>query len=245
MDRDELIRPKDAMRLLQVTNQTLINWEQRGLLTSIRTKGGQRRYRKADLIARISSDSTTANSSSVSPTDNSTKRVKVAYCRVSSPSQRQDLERQIEFFRTSYPHHIIISDVGSGINFKRKGFNALLDQAIRGHIEEVVVTHRDRLCRFGFDFFERIVQQYSKGQIVVLDKRETSPEKELLDDLLSIITVFSSRLYGLRSHKLKNQIKERAFCQARESSIRRTSSTKRPQTKERAIQEISNKVKEL
>ncbi len=238
MDQDELIRPKDAMRLLQVTNQTLINWEQRGLLTSIRTKGGQRRYRRADLIARIASDSTTANSTSVSPTDNSIKRVKVAYCRVSSPSQRQDLERQIEFFRTSYPHHIIVSDIGSGINFKRKGFNALLDQAIRGDIEEVMVTHRDRLCRFGFDFFERIIQQYSKGQIVVLDKGETSPEKELLDDLLSIITVFSSRLYGLRSHKLKNQIKEKAFCQARKSSIRH-------QPKERAIQEISNKLQKL
>jgi putative resolvase len=238
MDRDELIRPKDAMRLLQVTNQTLINWEQRGLLTSIRTKGGQRRYRKADLIARISSDSTTANSSSVSPTDNSTKRVKVAYCRVSSPSQRQDLERQIEFFRTAYPNHLIVSDIGSGINFKRKGFNSLLDQAIRGDIEEIMVTHRDRLCRFGFDFFERIVQQYSKGQVVVLDKGETSPEKELLDDLLSIITVFSSRLYGLRSHKLKNQIKEKAICQVRKS-------TKRHQPKERAIQEISNKLQKL
>ncbi len=244
MDQDELIRPKDAMRILHVTNQTLINWEQRGLISSIRTKGGQRRYRKADLVARSASYPTTANSTP-NQSDKPNKRVKVAYCRVSSPSQRQDLEKQIEFFRTTYPNHLIVSDIGSGINFKRKGFNALLDQAIRGDIQEIVVTHRDRLCRFGFDFFERIIQQYSKGQIVVLNKGETSPEKELLDDLLSIITVFSSRLYGLRSHKLKNQIKEKAICQARESSTRRTSPTKRPQTKERAIQEISNKIQEL
>ena len=239
--RDELIRPKDAMRLLQVTNQTLINWEQRGLLSSIRTKGGQRRYRRADLIARISPLSESSNPSpDSSREDSKPSRRKIAYCRVSSPSQRQDLERQIEFFRTAYPNHLIVSDIGSGINFKRKGFNSLLDQAIGGHIEEVVVTHRDRLCRFGFDFFERIIQDYSKGQVVVLHQGETSPEKELLDDLLSIITVFSSRLYGLRSHKLKTQIKERALCQARE-----TTRNSHPQSKERAIREISNKVQKL
>ncbi len=203
---DDLLNPKQATKLLGVTIQTLVNWERSGTLASVRTNGGHRRYRRADILARGRASQT----STEPPATVNTQKKRIAYCRVSSPSQRQDLERQIEFFRNRYPHHEIISDIGSGINFKRKGFNSLLDQAIRGNIEELVVTHRDRLCRFGFEFFERIIQQYSNGKIVVLYQDETSPEKELVGDLLSIITVFSSRLYGLRSHKLKKEIKEQA-----------------------------------
>jgi hypothetical protein len=103
---------------------------------------------------------------------------------------------------------IIIKDIGSGLNFKRKGFNSILDFAIKGDIQEVVVTHKDRLCRFGFELIERIITEYSNGKIVVLNQEKTSPEKELVDDLISIVTVFSSRLYGLRSHSIKKQIKE-------------------------------------
>jgi predicted site-specific integrase-resolvase len=120
------------------------------------------------------------------------------------------LETQVEFFRTRYPDYEIIKDLGSGINFKRKGFLSILDSAVKGDISEVVVTHKDRLCRFGFELIERIITEHSKGKIVVLDKKETSPEKELVDDLLSIVTVFSSRLYGLRSHTVKKKIKDEA-----------------------------------
>ena len=210
---DDLLTPKQATKLLGVTIQTLVNWERAGTLVSIRTKGGHRRYRRADILARGAAVKTPTELSTA------TQQKRIAYCRVSSPSQRQDLERQIEFFRTRYPDHEIISDIGSGINFKRKGFNSILDLAIRGNIQELVVTHRDRLCRFGFEFFERIIQQYSHGKIVVLYQDETSPEKELVGDLLSIITVFSSRLYGLRSHKLKKEIKEQASRSNPESTI--------------------------
>jgi predicted site-specific integrase-resolvase len=127
---------------------------------------------------------------------------------VSSHGQKEDLERQIEYFSTKFPNHIIIKDIGSGLNFKRKGFNSILDFAIKGDIQEVVVTHKDRLCRFGFELIERIITEYSNGKIVVLNQKKTSPEKELVDDLISVVTVFSSRLYGLRSHSIKKQIKE-------------------------------------
>jgi predicted site-specific integrase-resolvase len=70
-----------------------------------------------------------------------------------------------------------------------------------------VVTHKDRLCRFGFDLIEGIIKDHSNGRIVVLNQEKTSPEKELVDDLISIITVFSSRLYGLRSNSIKNKIR--------------------------------------
>jgi predicted site-specific integrase-resolvase len=107
-----------------------------------------------------------------------------------------------------YPEHEIVSDIGSGINFKRKGLLSILDSAIKGDIEEIVVTHRDRLCRFGFELIERVITSGSQGKIVVLNQRKTSPQQELVDDLVSIITVFSSRLYGLRSHQIAKQIKQ-------------------------------------
>jgi predicted site-specific integrase-resolvase len=127
---------------------------------------------------------------------------------VSTRGQGKDLERQIEYFKLQYPNHEIIKDYGSGINFKRKGFNSILDSAIKGDISEVVVTHKDRLCRFGFELVERIITQHSNGKIVVLNQQKTSPREELVGDLISIITVFSSRLYGLRSNSIKRQIKE-------------------------------------
>ena len=201
---EELISPKRASQLIGVSLQTLVNWERANYITSVKTKGGHRRYILSDINTRKSNSNIT-----VSPNEQSTNsKQSIAYCRVSSFSQRKDLERQIEYVRNRFPDHKIVSDIGSGINFKRKGFNAILDLAIKGDIKEIVVTHKDRLCRFGFELVERIVNQYSDGKIVVLNQQETSPEKELTGDLISIITVFSSRLYGLRSNKLKSQIKE-------------------------------------
>ena len=141
--------------------------------------------------------------------DNNKKNNKrnICYCRVSTSSQKEDLERQIEYFRCKYPDYEIIKDIGSGLNFKRKGFNTILDTAFKGDIGEVVVTHKDRLCRFGFELVLRIIES-TNGKILVLDKEETSPEKELVNDILSIITVFSSRLYGFRSNSIKNKIRK-------------------------------------
>ena len=209
MDKDEFLRPEEAAKILKVSKQTLINWDNSGLLSCIRTKGNHRRYRKSDIISKLSNQQS----------DQQPIRRSICYCRVSTPSQKEDLERQTDFFRGNYPNHEIIRDIGSGINFKRKGFNSILDIAISGNLQEVVVTHKDRLCRFGFDFYERIIREYSNGKIVVLDQKETSPTEELTNDLISIITVFSSRLYGLRSHKLKNKIKKEAIKDIEDTSL--------------------------
>jgi predicted site-specific integrase-resolvase len=191
---EEYIRPEKACELLKVTVRTLFNWNKKGKIKSIKTKGGHHRYLLSDIL----------NNTNTPPTNN--KR-NICYCRVSTSSQKEDLERQVIFFKLKFPNHEIIKDIGSGINFKRKGFNALLDESIKGNIGQIVVTHKDRLCRFGFELVERIIRQQSNGEILVLNKEETSPEKELVNDLISIITVFSSRLYGLRSHSLKNKIR--------------------------------------
>lgn len=196
MDDKEYIRAQEACKLLNVSVTTLINWDRGGKIQSIRTKGGHRRYLRSSLPLPITS---------IEPR----RREKICYCRVSTHSQKEDLDRQVEFFRGEYPDHRIIRDIGSGINFKRKGFKTILDAGIDGAIEEVVVTHKDRLCRFGFDLINGIIERCSQGKIVVLDQREVSREEELVNDILSLITVFSSRLYGFRSHQLKKKIEEK------------------------------------
>jgi excisionase family DNA binding protein len=193
---DRFITPMQASKILQVAKQTLVNWENSGKIKAYRTKGGHRRYLYSSIIKE------TTGCKEI------TEKRKICYCRVSTPSQKEDLERQVIFFKNKFPDYEIIKDIGSGLNFKRKGLKTILDQAIQGNIKEVVVTHKDRLCRFSFDFFERIIQEYSNGKILVLDKQETSPNQELVNDLISIITVFSARLYGLRSHSIKRKIKE-------------------------------------
>lgn len=205
---DKYIRPEEASRLLKITVRTLLNWDYKGKVKCIRTKGGHRRFLLSDILEKLPEEKRPKS-----------KKRRICYCRVSTRSQKEDLERQVEYFRGKFPDYEIVQDFGSGINFKRRGFNSLLDSAIRGNIEEIVVTHKDRLCRFGFELIERIVQEHSNGRIVVLNQEETSPEKELVTDLLSIITVFSSRLYGLRSHSLKRKIKAEALKNSETTSI--------------------------
>jgi predicted site-specific integrase-resolvase len=117
-----------------------------------------------------------------------------------------DLERQKDFFRHNYPDHELVTDIGSGINWKRKGLQTILDKGLSGDISEVVVAHRDRLCRFAFDLIEGILEK--KGvKLIVLDREtEQSENKELADDILSIIHVYSCRQMGRRRYKVQKDI---------------------------------------
>ena len=188
MSTIKYVTPEKARRHFNVSDNTLRKWDQEGKIETIRV-GTHRRY-KIEYTNQLGG----------------TKQ-KICYGRVSSTSQKDDLRRQVQFFKLNYPDHTIITDIGSGINFKRKGLKTILDLAIKGNIEQVVVTHKDRLCRFGFELYEGIIKEQSNGEILVLNHQKTSPEKELVDDLISIITVFSSRLYGLRSNSIKNKIR--------------------------------------
>ena len=130
------------------------------------------------------------------------------YARVSTKKQVDDLSRQLEFLRRpEYADYGAITDIGSGINFKRKGLSTILVSCLQGNIGDVVVAHRDRLCRFGFDLIELLVTK-SGGTVTVLDSSDHKTcEQELTDDLLSIIHVFSCRQMGKRSYasrKTKN-----------------------------------------
>lgn len=133
------------------------------------------------------------------------KSYTICYTRVSSAKQKDDLARQVVYMREQFPRAKIIKDIGSGLNFKRKGFRSILDQCLQGDTITLIVAHRDRLCRFGFEIIEHLIEQ-NGGEILVLDGVESSPEKELTEDLLAILHVFACRMHGLRRYC--KQIKE-------------------------------------
>ena len=124
----------------------------------------------------------------------------ICYCRVSSPKQRDNLQRQVVFMRERYPDARVVTDVGGGLNFQRKGLVALLERLHRGDKLRIVVAHRDRLARFGFDLIRWMAEQ-NGGEIVVLGDTDYSPQQELTEDIRAILHTFSCRLHGLRRYR--------------------------------------------
>jgi len=227
-DNPKYIKPAEASKILSVTRKTLNSYAERHDLRFIRTQGGHYRYLYDDVINLkkfLNPSSTGDIKSSPSTGGKEDNRKRYCYARVSSHGQKEDLERQIQFFQHKYPNHIIIKDIGSGLNFKRKGFNALVEQAIQGNIKEIIITHKDRLCRFGFDLVEKLISTYSNGKILVLNQSTASPQEELVNDLISIITVFSSKIHGLRSGILKKEIKEQIREKERNREIKNIENT--------------------
>jgi predicted site-specific integrase-resolvase len=130
----------------------------------------------------------------------------VCYARVSSHKQKDDLERQVEWLKQRNPGSEIVIDIGSGLNFRRKGLRSLLERSLRGEQLTIVVAHSDRLARFGIELIRWVVER-NGGKIVVLGKSaKGSPADELTQDLLAILAVFSARMHGLR--KYRDKIKE-------------------------------------
>lgn len=178
-----------AARRLGVHPNTLRRWADEGKIPFIKSASGQRRY---DVDAFLGQ---------------STEPGLVCYCRVSSPKQRDDLDRQVEFMRQKYPQAEVIKDIGSGLSFKRKGLRSLLERLRGGAKLTLVVAHKDRLARFGFDLIKYLVEQ-NGGELVVLNQTVFSPEQELVHDITSIIHVFSCRLHGLRKYKVTTDTAE-------------------------------------
>lgn len=133
------------------------------------------------------------------------------YCRVSSNKQKDDLERQIEnmklYLTAQGKPFEIISDIGSEINYKKKGLEELIKRISQNKVEKVVVLYKDRLLRFGFELVEYIASLYN-CEIEIIDNTEKSEQQELVEELVQIITVFSCKLQGKRVNKAKKLVKE-------------------------------------
>ena len=185
------ITPKEAKELLHITDKTLRIWAEEGKIGCIRTPSNVRRYNSKD-IKRI------LNGGITPP-----EKQKICYCRVSSTKQMDDLKRQEDFFRQKYPSYVLVTDIGSGINWKRKGLKTILEQSMQGNISEIVVAHRDRLCRFAFDLLEYIFSANGVKLLVLNETKGESSSKDLADYVMSIVHIYSCREMGRRRYKSK------------------------------------------
>lgn len=191
-----MLKPKDMAKKLGVSVGTLQRWDRDGTLKAHRNPKGRRYYTEEQYLNYIG-------------LDQNQKRKVIAYSRVSNQSQKDDLKNQNEFIKQFCNSNGIIvdeyfSDISSGLNYKRKNWNKLLDQVMNNEIETIYITYKDRFIRFGYDWFENLCHKYNT-KIIVLNDKESSPQQELVEDLISIIHVFSSRIYGLRKYKKKIQ----------------------------------------
>lgn len=179
--------------LLGVSVKTLQRWDREGILTANRTPTN-RRYYTYDQYLQFKGQSGEHD-----------RRDTVIYARVSSKGQKDDLKNQVEFLKAFCNARGMIvnqcvEDYGSGLNYNRKKWNELLTQVMDGKIKTIVISHKDRFIRFGFDWFESFCRRFETS-ILIVNNEELSPQEEIVDDIVSILHVFSGRLYGLRKYK--------------------------------------------
>lgn len=209
------ISTKETIQRLGVCAKTLRRWADEGKIDYIVTPGKWRKYNienyifNQDINNDKSNDIDTEINDIIQIDTKSDTKIgnditrNICYCRVSSNGQKEDLERQVEFLKAKFPTYSIITDIGSGINFKRKGLQKNIQLAIEGKIDELVVTYKDRLCRIGYELIEFILHTYSNAKITIFNKTLKPKTQEITEDLIEIITIYSSRLYGNRAHKAK------------------------------------------
>jgi len=187
-------------KLVGKTPQTLRNWDKRGLLIPHHTGANGYRYYSHDQLKQV-----------LNIKEDKKSKVIIGYCRVSSYKQKDDLQRQVEnmklYLDKQNKNYEIIEDIGSGINYTKKGLRTLLRKIVNNEVEKVVVLYKDRLLRFGFELVEYIANLYG-CEIEVIDSTEKTEQQELVEDLVQIITVFSCKLQGKRANKARKMIEE-------------------------------------
>ena len=185
--------PKEFGKLIGRTTNTLQKWDREGKLKAHRSPTTNRRY--------YTHDQYLAYRGLVAPEQGLT----IVYTRVSGVAQKPDLANQIRALEIYCQQHTLrvdewLFDIGSGLNYKRKQFNRLMELIELGQVRRLLIAHRDRLVRFGYEYFEAFCQRHHT-EIVIIDGETLSPEQELVRDLMAIVTVFSARLHGLRSYR--------------------------------------------
>jgi len=200
-------------KLIGRTPQTLRNWDKSGKLIPSNTGANGYRYYSHDQLKQVLN----------LEEDNIKEKVIIGYCRVSSNKQKDDLQRQIEnmkkYLDSLNKPYEIIQDIGSGINYKKKGLRDLLKKINNKEVEKIVVLYKDRLLRFGFELVEYMAN-LNGCEIEILDSTEKTQQEELVEDLIQIITVFSCRLQGRRANRTRKMIDELIEMEVNESDKR-------------------------
>ena len=181
-----MLKPKEVCQKLGISYRTLQSYVKKGYIKPVILQSGKWRFREEDVerlmgIVR--------------------KRKVILYARVSSNKQKDDLINQVKYLEENVKDYDqVITDVGSGLNMKRKGFLKLLRMILNNEVSKVVIAYPDRLVRFGFEIIEEICKAHN-CELVVLNKEDKTPEHELIEDLTFIMVLFSEKLQGMRSHK--------------------------------------------
>jgi putative resolvase len=192
---EKLYTLKEAKKLLGVTTKTIQRWDKEGRIRVVRTIGGRRRIPESEIKRILGLRE---------------ERVVVGYARVSSTTQKDDLERQKQLLHSyakdrGYGEIQILSDVGSGLNENRKGFLRLLEMVAERKVSKVIIAYKDKLTRFGFETLRKLFQAFGT-EIEVIDSEEKTSQEELVEDLITIVSHFAGKLYGMRSHKYKEVV---------------------------------------
>ena len=196
---ERLLRPKEVCQRLGISYPTLARWVKEGKIRAVRTAGGKYRIPESE-VRRI------AEGLPVS------KEVRaVIYARVSSPSQRGDLEGQVQYLKQycsskGYRVADVLSDIASGLKADRRGLLKLLDYVVNRQVDVVVVTYKDRLTRFGLEYLEFFFRQYGVRVEAALGEEPKDSHQELLEDLMEVVSSFAGKLYGLRSRRRKELV---------------------------------------
>lgn len=197
-----MYKPHEFAAKLGITVKTLQRWDASGKLPAKRTPSNYRYYTEDDL--RIAKG--------LQPIE--TKKKVIVYCRVSSHGQKPELENQILAMETFCIARGLavdewVKEIGGGLNFRRKKFLSVISLILKGEVKTLVIAHKDRLCRFAFEFIEELAA-WQNCEIIVANQESLSPQLELVEDLMAIVHCFSCRLYGLRSYStdLKKHLKE-------------------------------------
>ena len=186
-------KPKEFAELLNVSVLTLQRWDNAGKLKAFRTPT-DRRYYTYEQYKEFKGIT-------------SSEKKRVIYTMFSTSNQKDDLKNQVEFLK-QYANakgiivDEVIEDYGSGLNYNRKKWNKLIDECMTFDISTIIVAHKDRFIRFGFEWFERFLEKFNV-KIIIVNNESLSPTEELVQDIISILHVFSCRIYGLRKYKKK------------------------------------------
>jgi excisionase family DNA binding protein len=196
---ERLLRPREACQRLGISYSTLARWVREGRIRVVRTAGGKYRIPESE-VRRIAEGV---------PISREVRAV--IYARVSSSDQRSDLERQVQYlmqYCSSKGYRVVdvLSDVASGLKTGRRGLLRLFNYVINRQVDVVVVTYRDRLTRFGFEYLEYFFRQYGVRIEVVFGEESKDSYQELVEDLIEIVTSFAGKLYGLRSRRKKKLV---------------------------------------
>ncbi len=185
---------REASKLLGVTVRTIQRWDKEGKIRCVRTVGGKRRVPESEIKRILGIHE---------------ERKIVGYARVSSHTQKDDLEGQIELIENYAKERgwdvEILKDIGSGLKEDRRNFQKLLKIVMNKEVSKVIVAYSDRLTGFGFKTLEQFFKSYGT-EIVVINREKKTPQEELAEDLITIISHFAGRLYGRRSHKYKKVV---------------------------------------